>query len=110
MSMRPARARDDPRTLSIQPEPLELIDSYIPGPWGGVTAVTRFWRPGDTLRCRLCPLCTASHNRASCQVQVRGRVAAADLPLLSLHDRVIHTSNGADGGIVRAKLGGEAVG
>jgi hypothetical protein len=102
--------RSDRQTLPIQPEPTDWIDSFMPGPWGGVTAVTRHWQPGDTQLCRLCPVCTAAHHLALCQVQVRGTVAAEDLPLLSLHGRDICAApNHAHDRIVRANHG-DAVG
>lgn len=84
-----AQPRDRPLSLPIQPEPIEWIDTYFPGPGGGVTTLTRIWTRGDTVHCRLCPGCTAAHRYGVCQVSVRGPVAAADLPLLSLRGREI---------------------
>lgn len=87
-------AQQPQETLSIQPTPIDWLDSYLPGPAGGVTALTRIWRLGDTHRCTLCPVCTAIHERGVCQVQVRGPVDAARLCLLSLEDRLCITTPG----------------
>jgi hypothetical protein len=98
-------------TLPLQPKPLEWIDSYLPGLSGGVTTVTRIWRPGDTRHCRLCPGCTAAHEYNVCQVSVRGPVAAKDLPVLSLHGReFVPPADHTHGGVIRAANHGDAVG
>jgi hypothetical protein len=106
------RPRDDPRreVLPIQPEPVNWLVSFMPGRDGGVTSITRFWEPGDTRRCRLCPACTAIHARATCQVQARGEVADGSVPLFSLHGRrVLDTAGSSHHGVVRP-VQGDAVG
>lgn len=111
MSISPHRGRDQPALLPLQPHPVRWAHSYMPGPWGGVTAVERDWEPGDTRLCRLCPECTADHDAASCLVQVRGAVPAESVPLVSLHGRDIHPPPERAGGrVVRVWDQGEAVG
>lgn len=41
-----------------------------------VTAIWRTWKPGDTARCRLCPVCTASGDE--CLIQTDAKLGAAD--------------------------------
>jgi hypothetical protein len=104
-----APTQRNPATLPIQPEPANWIVTFLPGPCGGSTAVTRFWERGDTLRCRLCPVCTALHSRDSCQVHVRGELDEASIPLLSLHGRDVRPTDPPRRGVV-GPVKGDAVG
>jgi hypothetical protein len=108
--MNPARPRERP-SLPIQPEPTHWFHSFMPGPIGGVTAITRIWRPGDSRHCRLCSHCTAAHRLGVCQVQVRGAVDPASLPLLSLRGRtILGAAEDAHDGVVGSSRHGDAVG
>lgn len=73
-----------PATIAIQPEPIQALVGHLPTPGGVVTAVTRIWQPGDTLRCRLCDHCTAFHDLNVCQVQVGFQVPVESGPDLSI--------------------------
>lgn len=61
---------DSPNVVPFQPEPLETEFRVLPYPSGvQARATVRFWRPGDSRRCRLCgDGCTARHDRNYCLV------------------------------------------
>ena len=79
---------ESPATLPMlapQPEPLQWFVSSMPAVISPVTAITRVWSDGDTLKCRLCTRCTADHALGVCMVQVRCVIASASVPLFSTH-------------------------
>lgn len=45
------------------------------------TAITRAWKEGDTLRCRLCKACSADHRIGVCLIMVDKPVDRKDAPL-----------------------------
>jgi hypothetical protein len=53
---------EGPRTLRMQPKPVETIVARMPIGGEVATAITRIWAEGDTGRCRLCARCTARLN------------------------------------------------
>jgi hypothetical protein len=67
--------------VQLQPHPYRTRVGYHPVIGGDVTLIHRWWRPGDTERCALCPagLCCASDG--SCAINVDGKVPKADAPL-----------------------------
>jgi hypothetical protein len=83
-------------TIPIQPRPVDCDVTHTWNDAGCVTGIMRDWRPGDSSRCRLCPLdkCTA-RGRDHCIVAVAEFVPPDSAPLLSLAGRNWVHSGGA---------------
>lgn len=79
-------------TLPLQPKPLDskvraLAYPGNPGCPGHIaTMVVRTWAIGDTLRCNLCAVCTANHERGTCSVLVDQAVSRSSAPLFSTRE------------------------
>lgn len=67
----PDNPKEGRQTIAMQPVPTEYQVTTLAFPGGFVASdLTRVWNIGDTMTCRLCPLCVAIHSRGVCVVHV----------------------------------------
>ncbi len=72
-----------------QPHPLNWDISTLDFSGGHVSScLTRVWTVGQTLLCRLCPLCLANHERGVCVVHVDQSIPEGSEALFSTHGLV----------------------
>jgi hypothetical protein len=60
-----------------RPQPIPYYAKVITTPDGSQTAMLRRWNPGDTARCRLCPVGRCIADDDACFVMVKGRISEA---------------------------------
>lgn len=65
-----------PATLPIQPVPLDVTLNQLRVSGITVSDIVRYWRPGDTRRCRLCQVCVAKHEYNLCSIMLTCAVPA----------------------------------
>jgi hypothetical protein len=72
-------AGSDAAAVPFIPKPIQVFV----GTHGGITAITRVWKPGDTRLCRLCPrgCCCADHALGVCQIMTDNVVSNEEAPL-----------------------------
>jgi hypothetical protein len=72
--------------IPIQPVPIQWFLSSIDCNGVQASALARVWRKGDTLRCQLCPVCTADHRLGVCMLLARGiEIGPESAPLFTSH-------------------------